>query len=403
MLGSVQDSVCQWASVTKYSIVDLAISSMALAVFSRTQHHPHAASEAGEKYNKLLQTARLTLPDLVQRDVDAALVAVFLMSRYEDSMHAPKELESTIAFGSYSHHDGAAAILKLWQERSLDGIQGASEIIKHSRRGIVRSHILRHLALPTWLTDGAQFGEFGLELEYDRLLVGVASLRQHVKSLQQDMSQCQDITPSASSWAQTLNTEAATLSKALQDWSTRLPGTWCPRRLLIPAHIPLPTRHFFSSIVYSYSGLAYAAIWMNYFATSMLLNRARLRILELIQPSSQDLAHEQRRQEEECCSQIRAHASALAASIPFALDRFSVVAQTESVNTHRSDSVVLNTEEEIRPYLGNLAAWPLSLASSIAGLDSDLRNWYKSELQHVGGVVGVGVLSCAHASDWLDL
>ncbi|KAJ9606480.1 hypothetical protein H2200_009441 [Cladophialophora chaetospira] len=400
LLGSVQDSVCQWANVTKYSAINLAISSMALAVFSRTQQHPPAAVEAWGKYDQLLRTTRVAMPDLVHRDIDAALLTIFLMSRYEDTMQTHHEGMSSTDFRSYVHHDGAAAILKIWRERCLGKSESATDIIKQSRRGIIRSHLLRHLALPAWLADGALYGEYGLELEYDRLVVGVASLRHQFKSLQKEISSQNDLTIDLSSWAQDISAEAATLSKALRDWSTRIPSTWHPQRHLIPAHHPLPSKHFYSSIVYIYPSIAYAAIWLHYYATSMLLSRTRLRILELVRPMSDDFSNQQQMLEEECCATIRDMACALSSSIPFALDKITV---TESAKLPDRLDITPNFEKEVKPYLANLVAWPLSLASSVGGLDSEQRNWFRSELVCVGEAVGAGVLVLTHACDWLDL
>jgi hypothetical protein len=67
LLGSVQDCVYEWAVVSKYAIIELAISSMALAVFSRTQRHPPAAAEAGAKYDQLLRSARIVIPETFSR------------------------------------------------------------------------------------------------------------------------------------------------------------------------------------------------------------------------------------------------------------------------------------------------------------------------------------------------
>ena len=400
LLGSVQDSVCQWAAITRYTIIDLAISSMALAVFSRTQRHPPAAIQACEIYGRLIRTAQSTIPALARKDVDAALLTVFLMSRYEDTVQAHDEITSTTAFKSYSHHDGAAAVLQLWHERCLKRSQPASDVIKHSRRGIIRSALLRHMAVPAGLENGSLFGEHGLELEYDQLLVGIASLRNQLRRLQQEILQRQFLSPELASWARDLKLAAEVLSKALLDWAARVPSAWQPRRYLIPAYHSVPRRHFFSSIVYSYPSIAHAAIWLNYLATNMLFNRARLRILELVRPFSDDLAGEQQRQEEYCCSQIRSMSDVLSSSIPFALDRFTL---RESSNSLGGQAINLNLEEHIKPYLGNLTAWPLSLASSIGGLDAEQRNWFKSEMIYAGKAVGAAVLEDAHAYNWLDL
>jgi len=118
---SLSDYVPGWKSRIKCLIVDLAISSMALAVYSRTQQHRPAAIEASIKYQQLLQVAQATIPTLSERNIDACLLAIFLMSRYEDAMHNPRSLNSKIPFSSslrsFSHHDGAMAILKIWKDQ----------------------------------------------------------------------------------------------------------------------------------------------------------------------------------------------------------------------------------------------------------------------------------------------
>lgn len=343
------------------------------------------------------------MPLIVQRDTDAALLAVFLMSRYEDTMHTHEHEESPLhIFKSAAHHDGAAAILKIWLEGNLNSNGAlATDIIKYSRRGVIRSHLLRHLAVPLWLSDGAQFGECGpVELEYDRLLVGVASLRHQFKSLEKSLLARQRLNRELISWMQSLISEAGVLSKAFEDWATRIPSTWHPQRHLLPAHYALPRRHFFSSIVYSYSSIAYAATWLNFFATAMLLNRTRLKILELIRPSSNDLGIDQERQEEDCCSKILSMAHDLSCSIPFTLDRFSVADSSKTLDGH---AVTLNSDDEIKPYIATLVAWPLSLAASIGDLDLELKNWLREELLVCGKVIGTGVLQCAHSYHWFEI
>jgi hypothetical protein len=61
-------------------MVDLALSSMALAVYSRIQQHPPAAIEASSRYYRLLRVAQeriaqLAIPTLDERDIDACLLA----------------------------------------------------------------------------------------------------------------------------------------------------------------------------------------------------------------------------------------------------------------------------------------------------------------------------------------
>ena len=348
LLGSVQDSVSQWASGTKYSIIDLAITAMSLAVFSRTQKHPAAAVEAAAKYDRLLREARVAIPELVQSDVDAALLATFLMGRYEDSVHLAGPLVPGMAFRSYMHHEGSKAILKIWEERCQTSSQPASAIIKYSRRGIIRSALLRHLAVPASLEDGGRFGEFGLELEYDRLLIGVASIRNRLKCLQQEVFLSQSSKEEVVALTQELYVEAAALDAAFQVWTRRVPISWCPQRHLLTERYSLPRQHFLLPVVYSYQCIAYAAIWLNYFATRMLLNRARLKILYL-RRALNGLA-DQQPQEEQCCSEMRLMADALSASVPFVLDRFQVSGSPTQT------ALAMTSGGEIKPYAASLVA-----------------------------------------------
>lgn len=76
-----------WISTAECLILDLAVSSMALAVFSQTQHHPPAAVEAPRKYHRLLQIAPITISTLDERNIDACLLATSFVSRYEDVVH----------------------------------------------------------------------------------------------------------------------------------------------------------------------------------------------------------------------------------------------------------------------------------------------------------------------------
>jgi hypothetical protein len=399
--GSVQDSVCQWACATNDATIKLAISSMALAIFSRVYRHPPAAAKACERYDMLLRSARSVMPALVQSDIDAALLAVFLMARYEDSMHVLDPSATLVsAFKSFSHHDGSSAILKVWYEQSASKGQSATSIIKHSRRGIIRSSILRHQAVPSWLRDGAVFGEYGPELEYDRVQVQLAGLRQRLRLLQEAIAVAggdglSDLIPQA----QDMYEEITELNSSWQAWIARVPDSWCAKRHLFPSHIALPKEHFYSSVVYSYPSLGHTTMWLTYYAMSMLLGRARLRILEAARCVSEDFPLDLG--EEDCCRQIDSMAAMLALSVPFALGKFSVIDPSPPAK-EEALTLTLN-DDTIRPYLASLVAWPVSVASSIVGLDSEQRNWLKLQLTAVGRAGGIAIFEDPRVADVFDL
>jgi hypothetical protein len=393
-----------WTSKAACPLVELAISSMALAVFSRTQQHPPAAIEASIKYHRLLQIAQVTILSLDEGNIDACLLAIFFMSRYEDAVHRPSSAKTpfTTAVQSFSHHDGALATLKIWKDR-LSYSQPATDVIKHTRRSLIKSALMRNLALPEWMREGTSFGERGLEeLEYDRIVVRIANVRQRLSTLLKEKKKktgCpQRTSHELTSTAEQLNQEARDIDNALQDWATHFPSTWRYHRHTLSGLHSWPTRDFYSPIVYSYSSLAYAAVWNKYYATRMLINSTRLRVLNLLsQPPNSD-EQQQQQQRSECLFCIKTMANDLASTLPFCLQRFKIA------DPHRH-LITLHTKEDIKPYLATLTTWPLTIASSLRDVDDDddRQLWFKAQLARLGRVVGIGVLECAETDQWLEL
>jgi hypothetical protein len=218
------ECVSSWKiSGSKSSMVDLALSSMALAVYSRTQQHPPAAAEASSRYYRLLRVAQeriaqLANPTLDEQNIEACLLAVSLMGRYECAMRRPGDTDSKDSFTSiqrWCHHDGAMAILKVWNDNPSH--KPGTFIVKQIRRGLIKSSILRSLPLPDWLLDGNHFGEQERELDYDRIVVRVVNLH-HASTnlLQEDGLQILN--------AEKLSNEAREIEKALQEWLTNVPS-----------------------------------------------------------------------------------------------------------------------------------------------------------------------------------
>ena len=379
-------------------MVDLALSSIALYYYSRAQQHPPAATEASSRYYRLLRVAQqriaqVGIPTLDEQNIDACLLAVYLMGRFEGATYRPGNLNSkdtSTSLQSWSHHDGAMAILKVWYDNPSHNT--ATSIIKQTRRGLIRSSLLRNLPLPDWMLDGSRFGEHDLELDYDRIVVRITNLHYASAGLQQKSGL-------QIAKAEELNNEARELDKALQDWAAQMPSTCSYQRHILPEPNPWPRRHFYSSIVYSYSRPGYAAVWSQYFAARMLINSTRLRFLELSRPNPVvDFTHEQQRQE--CISQLKAMTDSLASTIPFCLERFKADNPTSPI---RQTSVTLNTHEEIKPYLASSVVWPLTIASSLEGIDVRQQLWFRYELARLGRITGDGVLECAETDQWAIL
>lgn len=361
---------------------------MALAVFSRMQSHPKAAAEAWNNYHRLLKVSQLWISQIgsVKLDatsIDACLLAISFMGRFEGAVYNVTESDGLVGsfprLKSWCHHDGAMAVLKIRYDSRRPDENIASVIIKHTRRGILKSCLMRNRPLPDWLVDGQNFGEHGMELESDRIDVRVLALRQAYMKLENSIHS----TP-----AEQLNDEAKEIDNALQDLVSRLPKSYYYQKHFITTHGLFPRRHFISPVVYGYQRVGYAAVWAQYFATRMLINRLRLRILHL---SDYEHAHEQQRKE--CHEAIKVMGESLASTIPSCLERFCF-------DKDRPDSIVLNTNTDIPPYLINYVVWPLSIATGIEGLNATQLSWFRCELAALGKLAGDGVIESTGIYAW---
>jgi hypothetical protein len=367
-------------------MVDLAVSAVALAIFSRTQQHPPAAREAFLRYGRLLRVAQeqITQEEILrcdERGFDKVLLTVVLMAWYETTMHQPPNLKpnnSLSSLHSWSHHDGAMSILKVWNDKLGDN--SPSNIIKQSRRGLLRSSLLRNRSLPNWVWDGSRFGEHGLDLGFDGIFVRLVNLRYAFKNHKQ-LNSADPVD---------LISQARELDKACREWAVQIPNEWSYEPYSIPNS--WPKREFYSPFVYVYAHHGYAAVWIQYFAVRMLVNSTILRLLQLSRPPHLQ-AHDPtyRQQHLECTSNLQSMADSLASTIPFSLGRLIVV-KSEGRASHRT--LTLNLKEDVPPALALPTIWPISSALSLDGVEFSQQLWFCTQLAHLGHVLGDGALIC---------
>jgi len=366
-------------------MVDLALSSIALASFARTQRHPPAAKEAILTYYHLLKTmqervAQVGFLSLDEHRIDACLLTAGLMGRFEGiKSHLGRfSLENSAALlRKWTHHNGAVVILKVWNDNP--GHKPATHIIKQSRRAMIRYCLLRNLPLPDWIMNGFRFGECGLELDFDRITVRMMSL--HFALVNTKRENCLNTTT-----VEELNEEARDLDEAIRDWLAQMPSTCCHQQYVLAELDPVPRKYFHSSTIYSYASHSHSAVWGQYFATRLLISSTRLRILKLGRQNQNqlvNLAHEQQRLE--CITQLNTMADSLASTMPFCLERFTV-------DSSRQNSISLNHSDDIKPYLANSVVWPLTIASCVEGVDTEQQLWFRSELARLGRITGDSAL-----------
>ena len=391
--GGISECISIWKVSNRTCImVELALSSMALAVFSRAKQHPPAATEATLKYHRLLQIAREKIALVGTsasdgRELDAYLLSVSLMNRYEcaELIKESTTKKHCSTWGPHwSHHDGAMAILQFWHDSESQSTP--PKIIKHARRDLIKIFLLRNLPLPDWVLDGERFGETGCELEYDRVLVRLVNL--HHASQHNEFPEPES--------AERMSTEARELDDELQHWSTKIPSSGAYQEHSLTEPHTWPSDYFYSSQVFSYSTLGHAAAWSEYFATKLLINSTRLKIINASRPDPRVwVTHQMQRVN--CIKQMKSAADGLAATIPFCIGRFKVQPPTSD---EQPLPIELNEDQQIKPHLANLVVWPLTVASSIGGIDPKQRQWFRSELASIGRITGNGGLEFAETASW---
>ncbi len=279
------------------------------------------------------------------------------------------------------------AILKFWYDNP--GRAAPTTIIKQTRRGLIRSCLLRHNSLPDWMLNGEVFGEQGLEREYDYIFTRAVDL--HHESMHLSRANGLDI-----SKARVLNEEAQKLDKDLQVWAAHIPNSCTPVVCKLLESKSFPQKHFYSSKVYSYPTPGHSGAWSQLYSLRLLINSTRSRLLKAIES---DLFDEFSLEKErlECITQLQAIADDLTSSLPFCLDRFKM---DSSSPPGQPQSVILNVNDEIKPYLATFAVWPLTIACSADGIDAKQQQWFRSELASIGKVTGDAILESAANHRW---
>lgn len=375
--------------------VDLALSTVALAVFSRAKKCTEAAKRAALNYHQLINKTRASIGSVEEENIDTFLLAIFSMARYEDALFDTDQLSFGKSFTSNlrscSHHDGSLAVLSAWVRiRGRD--TPATSVIKHTRRGLIRSFLLRSLALPISLHEGKLFGEHGLEVEYDAVLIRVLNIRRRLSILRLPEKGQVCTTGELSSLAYWIDDEAQDIDLALHNWTEHFPDTWSYQKHTLPLSKLWAKRYHSIELVYSYANPAQAATWCQYYAMRLLINSTRLRNFELLGTYMDNLASEKWRLE--CASCMNHLSKELISSIPYCLQEF------DGIIHPTPDSLETNTPsktEDLKPHLANLVIWPLTIAAGIDNLGLNYKAWFRSELARIGKLTGYGVLECAES------
>ncbi|KEF54845.1 uncharacterized protein A1O9_09287 [Exophiala aquamarina CBS 119918] len=415
LLGGMPDvaqGLCGTTAIWKASgrnsvMVDKALTCVSMAVFARTRQAPIVAVDASVKYGRLLRMMQqkvqnfpllaLTSPGNENEEVsiDAYLLTMLLMGRYESTMHdysgIPNLYQVAPSLHRWIHHEGALTILRRWSEAASNGRASApTNIMKLSRRGMLQSSLRQNIPLQDWIIDGSRFGECGLGLEYDGILVATVDLYQRVGSMIRSHSLIE-------STRLELIEEAHVIDTRLQEWASRFPDAGALQwHTLAPNPGPWSHADYHPSTIDHFDEPRYATVWIQYFATRMLVKSTCLSVfdvgVQVCGPSFDSSFVEQHRSE--CSQQLHRLADRMVSAV-VAFSHLGKTGRKETmrrpVGSHDQESTMV----EGKPSVAGLIIWPLAVAASINGLEPRQQQWFRAEIARIGKSIGNGFFELA--------
>jgi hypothetical protein len=389
--GHMKYALVDWCYSQPQSIIGLAIFAVSHATFGRARRNHAALAVGSTKYSKALVKTNLALKDTSKATHDEVLLAIMLLSFYENSVmektsHVSSRGIQAMASRSFTHHDGAMAVLNL--RRQLDQRTNCSmELDKLVRRQLMRSLLLRSMPLPSWLQDGSQYGEHGFALELDRCMVGAAKLRHQASSLSVDFASL-SISDRYDEMARLrdLLAEAQTLDNVLVIWANDLPiENRYSTRTVQDDEIG---NRIFDSTVHIYPTVGHAGIWNRYRALRLAVNDIMLKTLSVLAESSDS---DTESLEEAVKLRIQRLAEDLCASVPYMLG----LIETHHVAGHDVTVVTkipASLKQAVKATTAALLCWPLTTATMVSGISERHQRYLRNRLLDVSEIVDDGVL-----------
>ena len=392
--GHLKYALADWCYSQPQSILSLAIFAVSHATFGRARKS-HAALAVGcTKYLKALVKTNLALNDASEAIHDEVLLAVMLLSFYENSVmdktsHVSSRGIQVMASRSFAHHDGAVAVLNM--RRQLDQRTNYSmELDKLVRRQLMRSLLLRSMPLPSWLRDGSQYGEHGFALELDRCMVGAAKLRHQASSLSVDSGSLSILDRyDEMARLRRLLAEAQTLDDILVIWANDLPTeNWYSTRTIQDDGRVETGNRIFDGTVHIYPTVGHAGMWNRYRALRLTVNDIMLKTLSVLAQSPDS---DTESLEEAVRLRIQRLADDLCASVPYMLG----LIQTHHVTGHDFTVVTkvpASLKVAVKATTASFLCWPLTMATMVSGIPGRHQLYLRNRLLDVSEIVDDGVL-----------
>ncbi|KAE8448474.1 hypothetical protein EG329_009355 [Mollisiaceae sp. DMI_Dod_QoI] len=390
MDGHLQCALVDGCYSQPQSILSLAIFAVSYATYGRARRSHAALATGYTKYSKALLKTNLALKDAREATNDEILLAVMLLSYYENSVTEKTSSLSdrgiqAIASRSFAHHDGAMAMLNL--RRQLDQRSNKSMALDMLvRRQLLRSVLLRSMPVPYWLRDGSQYGEQGFALEFDRCIVRAVELRCEASGISVDFAPVLSSDSYFHMKLHRLLAEAQSLDDDLITWANALPQEdWYSTHTV---QNDKSSNMVFDGTIHIYPTEGHAGMWNRFRAVRLVVNEVILKTMSVLNklPESNSNAPE-----EAAKLKTTLLADDICASVPFMLglievnemagDNITVVSKTPS-----------SLKFAVKASTASFLCWPLAMATMMSGI-SCLQHFYlRSRLIDVSEIVDDGVL-----------
>lgn len=377
------------------SVLNLAISAVSYATFGRARKNFAAFDAGSAQYSKALAKVNLALSDAKEACQDEVLLAVMLLSFYENVVlgRTPNcvgpDIES-IAVRCFAHHEGAMAMLKLRRQRDQRTNRN-NELDKLVRRQLMRTWLLRSMRPPSWFLDGSLFGERGFALEVDHCMIEATKLRHQARDVPANRTAPVTETQSGEeARLQGIFAKAQTLDDVLIIWANQRPvGDRYSMHAVQEKERAGTGDRIFDSTVHLYPTIGHAAMWNRYRTIRLIVNDVMLRILSSaarrFDPDTPSLT-------EAVSLKIRGLADELCASIPYSLGLVEACrVGGRDIAMIKGGPASLNMV--VRASAASFLCWPLNEALMVSGVPGRHQRYIRDRMLDVSEIVDDGVMA----------
>ena len=237
--------------------------------------------------------------------------------------------------------------------------------------------------MPPWLQNGSEFGEEGLDLQFDECLVQIAQLRyEMLKLMKTSRTSLRSGRGVCRTGAQSLLKEAQDIDRNLSDWAQALPQQWTYKVHLIEK--PFLCDISYSDTIHIYSSKEHSTLWNRYrgarLATNSIINK-------LLDHSANPLGPENLAEQDLARRNIQTFVDDICASVAFCLGR--VVAAEPPIVLDKDTGKKVHNVSARQAFL---LSWPLIIASATSVISEHQRRWIQSQIMVVGQITGSGLL-----------